>query len=95
MPRYKVLLPVLIDGEYGQGDEFDKDLSPEDELANVNSGLIAIVPQEYKVVGGSKVYETEPGGTFKAALFQNNEAALVSGGHIERVNTTPSKKEVK
>lgn len=95
MNRYKVLLPVLIDGEYGQGDEFEKELTPEDEAANVASGLLAIVPQKYKVVGGSKVFETNPGDVFTRALSLGEEAALVAGGHIERVAAEATKRPQK
>jgi hypothetical protein len=76
-----------------QGDEFDAELAPADELANVNSGLLEILPQRYRVVGGSQVYETAPGEEFEAALLLENEAALIQGGHIERVEKKPAPKK--
>jgi len=98
MNKYKLLLPVRLgypghDKDYEQGDEFEVELSPEDERANVESGLLEIVPQRYKVVGGSVVYDTKPGDEFEAALYLENEAILVQGGHIERVKPAPKKKE--
>ena len=88
MNRYRVLLPLVVhtaDGSYEQGEEFDNEFTPEDELANVNSGLLEIVPQRYKVVGGSDVFETPPGEEFEQALTLGQEALLIEGGHIERV----------
>lgn len=81
---YKVLLPVLVNGEYTQGDVFETAFEkPEDEAANVASGLIAIVPRTYKVVGSSEVFETKPGGTFTAALTMAQEQHLIDGGFIK------------
>ena len=92
MNRYRVLLPLLVhtdDGSYGQFDEFETDFSEEDERTNVESGLLAIVPQTYKVVGDSVVHDTQPGDTFEKALPVGVEALLVAGGHIERVEQAP------
>ena len=88
MNRYRVMLPLLVhteDASYKQGEEFEKDFTPDEETASVASGLLEIVPQTYKVVGGSRVHDTNPGDTFTRALTLNEEALLVSGGHIERV----------
>jgi hypothetical protein len=93
MRRYKVLLPLLVhteDASYGQGEEFEHEFSEEDELANVQSGLLELVPSTYKVVGGSEVDGTAPGEEFEAAMLQGREALLIAGGHIERVE--PKKK---
>lgn len=100
--RYKNLLPLLVhteNGSYAQGEEFDKDFdSPADEAVNLDSGLIEIVPQEYRVIGTSNVWGADPGETFTKALRVGEEAALVEGGHIERVEkpapkSKPKKKE--
>ena len=91
MNRYRVLLPVLINGEYTQGDEFDHEFDAADEEANLNSGLLEIVPREYRNIGGSVVHGVSPGETFTAALKVGEESALVAGGHIERVEETPKK----
>lgn len=93
--RYRVLLPLLVhteDAAYGQGEDFEKEFSEEDEAENLNSGLLEIVPREYKVIGGSVVHEAPPGETFTAALRIGEEAALVAGGHIERVEAKPARK---
>lgn len=105
MRKYKNLLPLLVHteaGSYKQGETFEKDFTAEDELENVNSGLLEIVPQTYKVVGESRVHGTEPGEEFTAALLLGNEQALVEGGHIELVpeekpkaKRTRKKEEVK
>jgi hypothetical protein len=58
--RYRVLLPLLVhtrDGSYGQHEEFDHEFTAEDEAENVRSGLLAIVPQRYRVIGGSDVFD--------------------------------------
>jgi hypothetical protein len=92
--RYKVLLPLLVhteDGSYKQGQEFDKDFTADEEAANVESGLLEIVPQEYKVVGGSNVHGANPGETFKRALSIGEEYLLIAGGHIKRVKTKETK----
>jgi len=87
MNRYRILLPLEVhteDASYKQGEEFEKEFSPEDEATNLASGLLEIVPQTYKVIGGSVVHGASPGETFEAALTVGAEAALVAGGHIER-----------
>jgi hypothetical protein len=90
MRSYRNLLPLLIhteEGSYKQGEVFEKEFTPEEELENVNSGLLEIVPQTYRVVAeDSIVYDTPTGGTFEAAMLIENESALIEGGHIERVD---------
>ncbi len=96
MNRYRVLLPLEVhteDGSYKQGEEFEKEFTPEDEATNIASGLLEIVPQRYKVIGGSDVYETPPGEEFDAALPIGQEALLIEGGHIKRVEKPARKKK--
>lgn len=79
MRRYEVLLPLLVhteDGSYAQHEIFEKDFSAEDEAENVSSGLLGIVPIQYKVIGESEVYEHKPGETFELALPLGNEQQL-------------------
>ena len=86
--RYKVMLPVQVgteDATYGQGDEFEKQFSAVDEAANVASGLLEIVPCEWKVIGDSSVHETAPGESFEAALSIADQEFLVGGGFVEKV----------
>jgi hypothetical protein len=89
MRRYRVLLPLSVQpregGSYTQYDEFE----------NVRSGLLEIVPVLYRVTGGSVVHGTEPGGEFYASLPVGNEAQLVAGGHIERVDKPATQKKGK
>jgi hypothetical protein len=96
MRRYRNLLPLLVhteDGSYAQGEEFEKEFSPDDERANVESGLLAIVPQRYKVVGTSIVHDTEPDGEFEAGLLIEHEGTLIAGGHIALVEKPKPVKE--
>jgi hypothetical protein len=94
--HYRVLLPLQVhtpDGSYGQNEEFEHEFTEDEEAANVNNGLLEIVPRRYKVIGGSHVYETPPGEEFEAAMLMGQEAALLAGGHIERVDAAPKKKQ--
>lgn len=93
MNRYRNLLPLLINGEHGQGDVFDWDLSAEDEQTNIQSGLLEIVPATYKVTGASRVFDTDPDGTFSRALTVGEERHLVEGGFVERLPDPPIEKE--
>jgi len=102
MRRYKVVLPLEVHlpaeaggGSYKQGEEFEHEFSEEDEAANLQSGLLEVIPCEYKVVGGSQVHGANPGETFTAALPMGQEAMLVAGGHIERVEAKPAAKAKK
>jgi hypothetical protein len=102
MRRYKVLLPLIVQpregGSYTQHEEFESAFTRDEENENVRSGLLEIVPCKYKVVGGSVVHDTNPGDEFTAALPMGNEALLIQGGHIERVEkpaTAPAKKKEK
>ena len=98
MRRYRVRLPLTVhteDGSYTQGEEFEKDFSEEDEATNLDSGLLEIVPCKYRVIGGSKVFDTKPGGEFEAAMRIGQEATLMAGGHIERIEPPAKKPHVK
>jgi hypothetical protein len=98
---YKVLLPLLVNGEHGQGDVFDYEFPSEaEENTAIDTGLLEIMPRKYKVIGTSRVFETAPGDEFEMGLRMGQEAALVAGGHIERVETKkatpkPAKEEAK
>jgi hypothetical protein len=104
MNRYKVLLPLLVGtedregipgGSYGQGEEFDYAATEEEESNWLQSGLVEIVPVEYKVIGGSQVHGANPGDTFTTAIPIGQEALLMQGGHIERVKEKPAAKAKK
>jgi hypothetical protein len=92
MNTYKVILPLLVfddaGGEHKQGDTFEKEFpSASEEDTAIDTGLLEIVPRTYKVVGTSRVFETAPGDQFEKGLRMGQEAALIAGGHIERVDT--------
>lgn len=92
MRRYRVRLPLTVHtdtGSYTQDEEFDKEFSEEEETTNLDSGLLELIPCKYRVIGGSYVFDTAPGGEFDAAMRIGQEALLVEGGHIERVKSTP------
>lgn len=62
---------------------------PSDDPAE-NPALAPVPPgqdgeeREYKVVGQQPVYDTQPGGTFRAALPPDQEQVLIEGGAIIR-----------
>lgn len=96
--RYKNLLPLLVhteDASYKQGEEFDKDFTPEQEQENVESGLLEVVPRTYKVVGTSEVDGHAPGDTFESSMLMVREALLVEGGHIAPVEAKKTTKKTK
>lgn len=77
--------------DYGVGEVFEHEFdSVDDELANLESGLLEIVPRKYKVVGDTAIYETPPDGEFEAALNKFEEAHLIDAGHIARADSTPT-----
>lgn len=95
MNRYRVLLPLLVstaEGSYAQGEEFENEFTEDEETANLANGLLEIVPRTYKVIGGSRVHETDPGDTFEMGLPIGPEALLIAGGHIERVDPPAAKR---
>lgn len=89
------MLPLLVhteDASYAQGEEFEKEFSAVDEAENIASGLIEIVPREYKVVGTSEVLgHVAADGPFLAAIPKGQEELLL-GYHLERVESKPKPK---
>jgi hypothetical protein len=67
---------------YGEGD-FDLDLSAAEERDLLLAGHLEIVPRAY--LSTSRRYEVPQGETFEAAMLVEQEAMLVAGGHIARV----------
>lgn len=77
-------LSVSAKSEYGDG-VVELDLSPYDEHSALTGGHLEIVPRKYKVLSDN--YTAAPQGqTFDGAYPVENEAALIQGGHIERVD---------
>jgi hypothetical protein len=99
MNRYKVLLPLQVDtregGSFHQGDEFETEFTEAEEQANVASGLLEIVPARYRVIGDSRVFDTNRGDEFEAPLTLGQERLLVEGGHIERLDTKTATKKAR
>jgi len=94
--RYKLLKDLTYstpEGSYSQGDEFEADLDAVDEQEKLQSGLLELLPQTYKVVGTSTVYDTPPGETFTRALTLGQEQLLVEGGHLELAEPKRSTKK--
>jgi hypothetical protein len=73
-------------------DDLDLDLSATDERDALEGGHLEVVPRPYKVLVNN--YEAgEQGATVDLALHVDQEAALVSGGILERVEAKkPAKK---
>lgn len=84
--------PLSIVGKHLYGDgEFEADLSVDEEKDAIGSGHIELVPRTYRVLSDN--YTAAPQGkTFQAAFLVENEAALIQGGHIERVDVPADKK---
>lgn len=82
------------EADYGVGEEFEHEFESHDiEQANLDSGLLEIVPSKYRVIGGSPVHgvsKDDDPPIFEAALTMGSSAALIAGGHIERVADTPA-----
>jgi hypothetical protein len=64
---------------------FEAVFSPADEADWVDSGHVEIVPRKYEQLSDN-FSATKQGETFDAAYRVEHEAALVSGGHIQRVD---------
>lgn len=80
-------------------DDVELDLSAPDEADLVAAGHLEIVPRPYRVLVNNYA-EGEQGDVVDLALPVENEAALVGGGILERVDPekpkkTPAKKSAK
>lgn len=65
-------------------DDFEADLSASEEQDQIAGGHLTIVPRAYKVLSAN--FAAAPQGeTVDLALSVEQEAALIAGGHIERV----------
>jgi hypothetical protein len=67
---------------YGS-DDLELDLSPSEESDALSAGHLELVPRPYKVLVNNYA-EGGQGDTVDLALPVENEAALVSGGILER-----------
>lgn len=66
------------------GDLFEHEFAADEESDLLAAGRIEIVPRAYRVVGTSRVLETDPGDELLAALTVAQEAQLIAGGHLKR-----------
>lgn len=81
---------------YGQAhfgdDVFDGDFDATEEKDLLDAGHVVIVPRKYKVLSNN--FSGGPqGGDYTAGLLKDVEAALIAGGHIERVDDAPVAKK--
>lgn len=65
-------------------DVFERDLTVIEEKDALDSGLLELVPRTYRVLSDN--YAHPQGEEFDAAFRIETEAALISGGHIKRVD---------
>ena len=85
---YRALTPAAV-GAFDEG-VFERDFTATEERDWLDSGLVELVPRTYRVLSAN--YAVPQGQTFEAAMLKENEAALISGGHIERVDSKPTPK---
>jgi hypothetical protein len=84
--------PTSVVGEHNFGaDEFEADFTPAEERDWIDGKHVELVPRRYKVLSDNYTGGAQ-GELIEAALPVEIEAALVSGGHIERVDPKPTKK---
>lgn len=72
-------------------DTFEADYSAVEERDHVSGGHLEIVPRDYRVLSRNYL-EGKQGEVISLALPVENEAALISGGHIERAEPETKKK---
>lgn len=82
MNRYRALTPAAV-AAYGDG-VLELDLSPTAEADALGSGLLELVPRTYRALSNN--YRVPQDETFDATYLVEVEAALIQGGHIERVD---------
>lgn len=69
-------------------DEFDAELTAAEEADQLSAGHLEIVPRAYRVLSNN--YSAgKQGDVVDLALPVETEAALIQGGHIERVEDKP------
>lgn len=65
-------------------DVFEHEFTAVEERDHLDAGHLAVEPRTYRVLSNN--YSAAPEGkTFQGALLVEQEAALIAGGHIERV----------
>jgi hypothetical protein len=77
-------LDVVAEHYFGEG-EFEHEFTPSEESDWLSAGHLELVPRTYRQLSNN-YSAAEQGATFEAAFLTENEAALIAGGHIERVD---------
>ena len=75
---------------YGE-DVVDLDLTATEEADALGAGVLELVPRAYRVLSNNYA-AGEQGSEVELALLVEHEAALIQGGHLERVEPTTTKK---
>lgn len=81
MNTYRATTPAAV-AAYGDG-VIELDLSPMAEGDLLGSKVLELVPRTYRALSDN--YAVAQNQTFDAGFLVEIEAALISGGHIERV----------
>jgi hypothetical protein len=89
MNTYKATSPAAV-AAFADG-VFERDFTPSEEQDLLNSGLLELVPRKYRVLSNNYA-AGEQNSVVELALLKENEAALIQGGHIERVDEKPATK---
>jgi hypothetical protein len=87
---YKALSPAA-EAAYAKG-VFEAEFTPAEEQDRLASGLLEIDPRTYRVLSNNYAAGKQ-GDVVDLALLVEHEAALVQGGHIERVDAKSAKKK--
>jgi hypothetical protein len=87
---YRALSPAA-EAAFAKG-VFEADFSPSEEQDRLASGLIELVPRPYRVLSNNYAAGAQ-GDVVDLALLVEHEAALIQGGHIERVDAKSAKKK--
>lgn len=87
---YKALSPAAV-AAFADG-VFEREFTPSEEKDHLASGLIELVPRTYRALSNNYAAAAQ-GETFEAAYLVENEAALIQGGHIERVGKPAPKQK--
>jgi hypothetical protein len=90
MNTYRAVGPAAV-AAYGEG-IIELELTASEE-ADVLASKLELVPRTYRALSDN--YQVAQGQTFVAVYLVEVEAALISGGHIERVDDTPVVKSSK
>jgi len=87
MNTYKAATPAAV-AAFADG-VFERDFTVTEEKDWLDAKVLELVPRTYRVLVDN--YQVPLGETFDAAFLIEVEAALISGGVIERVDPKPAK----